>query len=226
MGEMYEYIDTWDGKRLFTYVVIFLFILWLLSRRELGINILIAIIVGTFVINYLNHRSIENADTLAEIRQIKKKAITPSLTDEAEDQEDIVDFLFSIQDLYAYSPQQYSEMVKNINYFYNLYNMTFFDNKTSYLNYGMMKQFKRDALNALASIIYSLPEDKRVRNLVNAASTILDGLMTQHLDHVSYVIDNYTYKNGYNVDTKIIDYGPKAANEYGDMFKIYSYEVY
>lgn len=226
MGEMYEYIDKWNGKRLFTYVVVFLFILWFFSRRELGINILIAIIVGTFVINYLNYRSIENADTLDEIQKIKKSTILPQLTDETNEQENIVDFLFSIQDLYACSPQQYTDMVRNINYFYGLYKMTFVDNKTSYLNYGMMKQYKRDALNAISSIIYSLPEDKRVRDKVNTSTVVLDGIMTQHLDHVSYVTDDYTYKNGYSIDTKIIDYGPKAANEYGDMFKIYSYEVY
>lgn len=226
MGEMYEYIDTWDGKRVFTYVVVFMFILWFFSKRELGINILIAIIVGVFVINYLNFRSIENTDTQEEIQDIKKDAILPPLIEETKEHDEIVDFLFSIQDMYAYSPQQYIEMVKNINFFYGLYKMTFVDPKISFLNYGLMKQFKRDALNALMSIIFSLPEDKRVRDKINASAAVLDQLMTKNLDEVSYVTDDYTYKNGYNVDTKIIDYGPKAANEYDDMFKIYSYEVY
>lgn len=226
MGEIYEYIDKWDGKRIYTYVVVFLFILWFFSRKELGINILIAILVGVFVINYLNYRSIENTDTLEEIQNIKKGTIKPTISNDTKEQEDIVDFLFSIQDMYAYNPLQYSEMVKNINYFYGAYNMTFVDNKTSYLNYGMMKQYKRDALNALMSIIFSIPEDKRVKGKINASTVVLDELMSKHLDNVSYVIDDYTYKNGYSVDTKIIDYGPKAANEYDDMFKIYSYEVY
>jgi hypothetical protein len=226
MGELYEYIDTWDGKRVFTYVVVFIIILWFISRRELGINVLIAIMVGIFVINYLNNRSITSSDTLDKIQKIKKNTIIPPLSDNTKNQEDIVDFLFSIQDLYAYSPQQYIEMVKNLNYFYGLYENTFVDNKMSYLNYGMMKQFKCDALNTLSSIIYSLPEDKHIKDKINISAAILDDIMTKHLDHISYVTDNYIYKNGYNVDTKIIDYGPKAANEYGDMFKIYSYEVH
>lgn len=159
-------------------------------------------------------------------KKLKKKAIIPKLTDETKSHEEIVDFLFSIQDLYAYGPQQYAEMVQNINYFYDLYKISFVDNISSYLNYDMMKQFKRNSLNALMSIIFSLPEDKRVRDKINTASAILDQLMTTHLDQISYLIDDCTYKNGYNVDTKIIDYGPKAANEYADMFKIYSYEVY
>ena len=226
MGQLYEYIDTWNGQRVFTYAVIFIFILWLFTRQRLGINLLIAIIVGMFVISYMNDKTIKAENTLEQIQDIKKSAIIPKISDDTNGHEEIVDFLFSIQDLYAYNPLQYTELVHCINYFYGYYKMTFVDNKTSYINYELMKQLKRDALNALASMIYSLPEDKRVRDKINAATAVLDSLMTKHLDHVSYMTDDYTYKNGYSVDTKIIDYGPKAANEYDDLFKIYSYEVY
>ena len=225
MGEIYEYLNKSDGKRVFLYVVVFIIILWFFSKQKLGINILIAIIVGVFVINYLNFNFVETADTLEDILKIKKNAILP-LTDETQEHKNIIDFLFSIQDLYAYCPQQFIEMVNNINYFYSYYKMTFVDPKTSFLNYTMMKQLKCDILNILTSIIFSLPEDKHVRNKLNASALVLDDIMTQHLDEISYVIDEYTYKNGYNVDTKIIDYGPKASNEYEDMFKNYGYEIF
>lgn len=89
-----------------------------------------------------------------------------------------------------------------------------------------MEHNKRYALNALASLIYSTPSDTRVRGKVNNATIILDDILTTYLDQISFLLDEYTYKIGYTIDSKIIDYGPKAFNEYNDIFKPYSYEIY
>jgi hypothetical protein len=226
MGELYEYIDKWNGNHVFTYVVVLLFILWLFSKRDIGVNMLIAIIIGWFTISYLNFKSESSINLQEKIQNIKKDNITPKLSDDAKDHKEIVDIIFSIEDLYVYNPLQHGDVIKYINYFYDLYKQSFIDNKTAYINYGLMKQYKRDALNSLMMIIFSLPEDKTVRDKINASAAVLDELMTKHLDQISYITSDYTYKNGYSIDTVVIDYGPKAANEYDDMFKNFSFEVY
>jgi len=226
MGELYEYIDLWSGDRIFTYVVVFILIICLVRIFEFGMSILIAIIIGYFVINYLNHRYESNEYTHDKIQKIKEHLITPELTNDSKEHNDVINFLFSIQDLYESNPQQYTEMVKNINYFYELYNLTFLDNTLCYTNYEMMKQFKRNAANDLMCIIISVPNDKQVHEKIQAAAVILDDIMTHDLDKISYIVDKCTFKLGYNIDTKIINYGPKAFNEYDDMFKPYSYEIF
>jgi hypothetical protein len=225
MDNLYEYIDKWNGNELFMYVVIFIIILWYFSRKSLGTNILIGIIVGYFVICYLNTRNVRTDNTRREIQQAKKESINPKLK-KTDGYDDVVNLIFSIQDMYPSNPQQYAEAIKSINVFYELYKEVQVDKKTSYINYGLMKQFKRDTLNALMSITYGLPSDKRVQDKLNNATIVLDEIMTKHLDQISYFADDYTYRHGYNVDTKIIDYGPKASNEYDDIFKPYSYEIF
>ena len=226
MAELYEFIDKWDGKSIYMYIVIFIIIIWLCTRQKLGTNIIIGLLIGFFIINYLNHKSISSADTLEDIQKIKKESIKPKLTEETQKNKDVIDFLFSIQDLYTYNPQQYEVMVNSINYFFELFNNVIVDNKRSYVNYGLMKQYKRDALNALMSFIYSLPEDKRIRNKINKSVSILDTILTNYLDQISYIMDNYTFKNGYSVDTKIIDHSCLAMNEYDDIFQNFSYDIY
>jgi hypothetical protein len=201
-------------------------VLWFFFKRDVGINVLVALIVSSFVIGYLNNKSITMNDTAAENLKIKKQMIVPSLTDDSQKHKMIIDLLFSVQDLYAYSPQHYEDMIKSINNFYSTYSVCFIDLKTCHINYGLMKQSKRDALNAFKSIIFSLPDDPKMRDKVNNTAIVLDGIMTEHLDQISYLIDEVDYKYGYNVDTKIIDYGPVAFNEYDDMFKNYTYDVY
>ena len=224
MTELYEFIDKWDGKSIFMYVVLFIIIIWLCTRQKMGTNIIIGLLIGFFTINYLNHKSIISADTIEDIQKIKKESIKPSLKDQTN--KDVIDFLFSIQDLYTYNPQQYEIMIQSINYFFELFNNVIVDNKRTYVNYGLMKQYKRDALNALMSFIYSLPEDKRIRNKINKSVSILDEILTNYLDQISYIMDNYTFKNGYSIDTKIIDYSCLAMNEYDDIFQNFSYDIY
>lgn len=225
MNDLYKYIDSWEGNRVWLYTVVFIFIVWIFYNRHMGVNSIVAIIVGMFVISYLNNRSIVAADTQKDIHKFKKDNIKPKLNDSSEKHEEIVNLLFSIQDMYAYSPQQYENMIKYIDQFYDKYQLSFVDNKTSHVNYGLMKQYKREAINSLMSIIYSLPDDPKVRNKLNTASIILDSLMTKHLDQISYLVDEDIYKTGYNVDSKIIHYGVKPFNEYDDIFNIFSYEI-
>lgn len=226
MSELYQHIDSWNGERIFIYVIVFIIILWFFSKKDFGMNVLIALIVGSFVISYLNNRTKTMMNTQDDIQNLKKKAIKPKLNDQSEKQLPIVDFLFSIQDLYAYNPQQYEETIKYTNMFYDKYKQSFVDVKTSHINYGLMQQYKRDALNALMSLIFSLPDDKRMRDKVNSATVIFDGMMTSHLDQISYLIDEDIYKYGYTVDSKVIDYGPKAFNEHDDIFHNFSYEIF
>ena len=89
-----------------------------------------------------------------------------------------------------------------------------------------MEQMKRNSLNSLKSIIFKLPEDTRVINKLDKSCTVLDNILTKYLDQISYMSDNYNYKFGYNVDTKMINYGTKPFNEYSDIFQPYTYEQY
>jgi len=226
MDELYKHIDKWDGGRTYLYSVIFVIILWFFSKKTIGINILVAIIVGAFVINYMNNRTQNMMDTQKDILDTKIATIQPKINEETKKQRPIIDVMFSIQDMYSYNPLQYEEVIRNINQFYDKYKLSFVDSKTSHINYDLMKQYKRDALNALMSLIHTIPEDKRYIDKLNNSTIVLDGIMTKHLDQISFLIDEDIYKRGYNIDTKNIDYGPKSFNEYDDMFKNYSYEIY
>jgi hypothetical protein len=225
MYDLHKYIDTWDSQKLFLYVVVFVLVLWYFLKKDIGVNLLIALIVGGFIISYLNTRSINAADTADEIQKIKLTDIKPTVSKNSSKQKNIIDFLFSIQDLYVYNPLQYEHIIEYINEFYEQYDKAFIDPTTSAEVYGFIKQSKRDAINALKSMIFSIPDNQIIRNKINTASITLDTIMSDHLDQISYLIDEQIYIHGYNVNTKIIDYGPKPYNEYSDMYGSYTYEV-
>lgn len=225
IDDLYAYIDNWNGQRLFLYITILLFVIWYFSKKNIKLNVILGIIVAAFIISYHNHHVITTMDTNEKRQELKRTYIKPKIND-AKNHDNIVNFLFSIQDLYVYNPDQYITMVRNINEFYDLFKICEVNKKSCYYNLGLMKQNKRDALNALMSLIFKAPQDKRAIEKINNATIILDDILTIDLDKISYMMDEYTYKNGYNVDTKIIDYETKPFNEYNDIFKNYSYEIY
>ncbi len=224
MTELYKYIDTWDGKTFFLYSVIVIAILWMFSKRQLGVNILIGIIIAIFFISYLNFQTMQASNTQADIRKLKENILV-SNEKTTLDHDNVINFKFSVRDFYIYNPLEYIAMVDNLDYFFELYKLCFVDSKTAYINYDLMHQHKRNALNALHAISLKLPDDKRIVHKLNNAVIELDTILTEYLDQISYVADRHTYKYGYNIDTKIINYGVKAGNEYADMFQPFTYEL-
>jgi hypothetical protein len=223
---LFVYIDEWGGDRLFIYLLIFLVIIWVMSKHNVTLGFAVALAITYFVISYMNHRSKTTADTQQDIVNIKEAHITPKPKETTLEQDDVRNFLFSVQDLRVYNAQAYEETIKKIDSFFELYAIAYVEPSRAYIYYGLMEQAKRDALNALSSLIFLVPEDRRVRGKLNRATTVMDEIMTKYLDQVSYIADEYLHKHGWNIDTKVLNYGPKPFNQYDDMFQPYSYEVY
>lgn len=221
---LHEYFDNQNS-----YINLFIFICILISLFVLNKGFLLILIIISICIYFYNDIIIDNIQK--HINETKKNFIQSSIShsnDHLINRNDIIKFLFSIQDMYHYNPIQYEIMTKNINQFFEYMDISLIDRKNIYFNYDHMTTNKRNALNALSSLIFSVPShhDTIIRNKINKANSILDDIMKKYIDQMSFLVDEYTYKNGYNTDTKIINYGPKPYNEYTDIFGKYSYEIY
>lgn len=221
MSALYQHIDSWNDELIFKYAVISLIILWLCVNTYIKQTTIITFTIVMFVIGYFNEKYMTAESSYITNKNNKQKMITPEITSNIKSRDDLTDFIFSIQDLYAYNPIQYEEMISNIEYFYDKFQLSFVDNKTSDINYGLMEEYKRNALNSLKSIIFSIPTDNIIRTKINNATDNLDKILTNDLNKISYLIDENIYKNGYNVNTKIIDYDIKSSNEYISNYDVY-----
>ena len=140
--------------------------------------------------------------------------------------DNINDVILSINDLYVYNPQAHTEMLRNIQSFYSLFIQSIGDHQISPINYGFMEQNKRNALNALMSVIHRTPSDPRINNKLSQAAKQIDIILSGNLDQISYLVDDYNHNNGININTIFPEYGPKPFNQYTDIFDSQSYEIY
>lgn len=137
---------------------------------------------------------------------------------------DILDLFYSIKDLQHYNPQVFEEVVDNIDAFFDMYKaiisgVTFADR---YLQIADSK--KHNAVNALHSMIFSMPGNKYVVKKLDLAHQRLETLLTRYLNNIHNFVRKQNSIRGINNFTRVLDNGPKEANFYFD--RQYTYQFY
>lgn len=223
---LYTILENIDNRHLFVYIIIILFSIFYFKRFSIGINIIIALFFGLAVINYLNEKNTVSNEIEDIQQETKLDAIKPDPVKLRERKDtDIIDYIFSIQDLYEYNPEAYEEMIDNINNFLTVHDIIF--KGTIYCDdyYQIADSKKNNALNALHSIIYSLPNSRIVNEKFNRAHKRLETILNKHLNELYDQCQHELIIKGYNVNRRAINTGPKEYNHYHPE-KEYSYQFY
>jgi hypothetical protein len=213
--------------------------------------ILIIIILFICIINYsfiikkiteqlgLLEKFIENTDNLNQTNtnlnqtnNIKLKHnklkkldyITPKLSNTLNTKNDIINYLFSIQDFYAYNPIVYQNIVEHLDIFFIRYDELMRNNSMAGNNYDVMDNEKRNIMNALNSIIFSLVPNKKYDNKLKHSIDSIDNILNKYMNNVEYINNKYIYDNGIKNKTKFIFKSKvKPLNTYNDT--IFSYDI-
>ena len=199
-----KFIEKLDKKTLFWYIIIFFLVLYVISHYEIKLNILFGFIISSLLITYLYLNFTENKEKHDERINTEKSLIIPK-SKELDKYEEIVDFLFSIQDFYTNNSLAYEDLIMYLDNFFISYREVMNNNEMAGINYSNMVDQKNNSLNTLQSIIFNmLPNNSRDKKL-NDAVNKLDSLLNVYLKKVHYINEKYIYDNGFNVKTKLLD---------------------
>jgi hypothetical protein len=218
-----------DNKTLFYYILIIIGIIYAFSTISIELNIILGLIIGCAIVYFLYNDYMKKQEDEIKINSFQEKAILPSPSNNIEKRDDVVKFLFSIQDFYVYNPLAYIEMMNSLENFFRIYDETEDHKENSGLNHTILLNHKKDAINSLHSIIYNFPTNAEYTNKLNKSITILNDLLTKYLDKIYEFHKINLYENGYNINTKIIDksniipYNSYADNKESSMS--FTYEL-
>jgi len=165
----------------------------------------------------------ELRNEIEDERKVKLENINPA-PQKIDDKHDMIDFLFSIQDLYVHNPLAYEEMVDNIDAFFTIYQHILDNSIYKAQMYDIVVSKKQNAVNSLHSMIYNLPTNSIVTDKYNRAHRRLETILTKYINIAHDEVQKDLKRNGYNVDSKITYVGPKESNVFSE--KDYSYEIY
>jgi hypothetical protein len=214
-----------DGATIFVYIVIIILFLALFNQLSIGLNIIFGLILALIVIWYINKQEKDsvkqrekNDDIKATLRRVPNKRI--------DNYPDFNDFLFSIQELYGYSPPNYENIVDSIDDLIILYENSISNPQISGYFYDIAVEKKNDALNALHSIIFSVATDERkyIIEKNDRARTQLSYLMNIYVDKIYGINERYNLENGFTNTSKINtpESWPKPENYYTNIIDNFS----
>ncbi len=222
---IYAFIEGIDHKNLFNYVVIILIVLYFFLKLTIGLNIILALILGVMIILYLNEKTHTIESTDQEQNKIKFDMIKPKLNNiNFSSDSAIVDFLFSVQDFYVYNPSAYEEMIDNLNAFYKLVENIFSEPQFCSYYYQIAFSKKNNALNSFHSIIFKLPTEPPITDKFNRAHERLETILNNKMNDIYDECQNRIIKYGRDTTTTPLAKGPQGHNVYND--EDYSYQFY
>jgi hypothetical protein len=224
MNNLYEQVSNMDKKTRFIYIIITVFIVCIFSRLDIGLNIVFACGISYLIIKYLNDKKTVKIDDINNQNKIKATYIKPE-PKLINNYPDLIDFFFTIQELYNYNPQAYEEIIDNIESMLILYKDI--DKITSKCEdrYQIAESKIRNALNALHSLIFSLENNKMI-NKLNKAHRKLNHILNNYLFKMFKKCEDTKLISGYNSDSRLIEFDkPKPHNTYNNNNK-FSYEFY
>ncbi len=222
--DIYNFINNLDQKQIFLFASIFVFTLWIFKNISIKLSVVVGLVIWIGIIIYLNQKKEQDTGDKNNEHNIKLQTIKPKPKNFSK-YDNVIDFFFSIQDLYVYNPQAYEEMIDNTDEFLSMYEEIEINPIRSNELFNPMFQRRRNALNALQSLIYKVPSDPNMINKLNDSMKELDDILYIFLDKVNYLHNKHLYENGYTSDHKLIDNGPLAYNNYDTKSK-FAYEFY
>ena len=220
---VYQILETADKQTVFIYAVILLLSISLFKRHVIGLNIIFGVFVAIVIIMYKSEQNNVKGNQAENIYNTKLQSIKPQPKN-LEKESNIIDFLFSVQELYNYNPQAYEELVDALDAFILLNEVIKEGDRFCENDYEIAVTKKHSALNALHSIIHTTPSEINFNNKFNRSLLVLEEILNQYLDDMYKICNEKVINEGYNIERKIIDRGPKPAEYYKE--KLFSYDFF
>jgi len=201
-----KYTDNVDNRTLFYYIVLFIGIVYVFATIDVNLGFVFGIGLGCIAVGALWKDYIDKKKEDRDVLDMQDTLLLPN-SDRIAKYDDIVQYLFSIQDFYVDNPQAYEEMVQNIDNFFMYYEEIMnTDNEKQYAgrNYNLMVIQKRGALNALHSVIFNASTDTHYTAKLNESIVVLNTILDEYLDIINMHQKEYLYEHGYNTSITII----------------------
>jgi len=217
--------STLDNKTLFYYALIGIGIIFAFSTQNIKLNLIFGSVIAYGVIYFLykDYRAKQEKENKTTAFQESQLLPKPEVF---ERYADLVKFLFSIQDFYIYNAQAYEEMTESLRFFFQTYEETQNNKRYAGRNYNLMKTYKKNAVNALHSIIHFLPNDVNYTEKLNKAIIVMQQILDKYMDKVERMYDENIYENGYDWYTNVLNKGAEPYNHFDTKYNNYfTYDI-
>ncbi len=203
MNALYDIIHNEDNQTVFNYTVIMIIFIFVFNNITLKYSILIGMFFASIVIYYLYTDKSTTVMTKNAINTDKFEIVNPN-TNIIENNKDIVDFLFYIENFKKYNIQNYYKITKLFEKFIVLYNSCLTDNALINDYYNSLNDTKYDIINCISQFEYVTFSHQQSEKLTEAQNNA-EILLNNYIDKIIKINNANIKMDGYDNNTKILD---------------------
>lgn len=200
---LYNYITEIDNKSLFFFSTVFLLVYNLVIKFHFSISSIIAILVASLIVYFLNERRRTTEFTDMTELEIKLVRITPNPKYFHLDA-GIVELVYSMREFRNYNEEAFVEMIMAIDKFLSLTYAIENDVADCHHSVQIAQSFKKQALNHLMSIIHRAPQSEVTQTKLRKAADSLHFILNHHIDVMKTQCNKKIKKDGLNATNKLV----------------------
>lgn len=201
-----------EYPQLFKYIIIFIVASYMFSKVNIGLNNIIGGIIGFIIIFIMIGKTNSQKDSNSNELINKYNSIIP-LPTYGSDYPEFIEYLHSIREFYFYNKKEFTGMVENIDLLLKIYEDVKIGVRYCKYHYDIASEKRKNALNHLHSIIYSLEDDKSLEHKLVESIKYLQILTGKYLNNIEKICNTDIERNGYNIEkTKIESNQPNPFN--------------
>ena len=225
INNLYNNLEKIDSDSLFYYLLIIITTLFIFNKHNVKLNNIMGLIIGIIIVIFYHQKKKKSSDKKDIQHKIKIKKINENLNiSKIEKYDNIVDFIFSIKELYYYNEIEFINMIKYLEQFFEVYENTKIDNTFFTQYYHISESLAYNSFNSLHSIIHSIGNYPILINKLHKACQILHDILNIYLNDIYDLSKKKILLNGLNIHTMPLYNGPKEYNLYDN--KKYTYKLY
>ncbi len=229
MNNFYNTILKLDSKSTFNYFIIILIFLFITNNMRIKLNHIVGLLIGIIFVlfkyqNNINNLNQKDKQLVEKIKVIDNNNKNREDIGKIKEYNEIVDFLFSINEFYKINQETFEDLIDNLNNFLLIYEDIKIDNKNYTEKYIISENIKNNIMNILHSFIYSIGNHYELVNKLNHSCNILNKILNKYLEELYDICQKKLIIYGYNINTKPLYNGPKEYDiEENNKF---TYKIY
>jgi hypothetical protein len=207
---VYDYIENMEPLQVFTYIVIFVGMLFTFQYLTITLTHVTALVIGLIVIFYFNMRDGRLYKTKMNDLYFKVSAIHPKPTYFYMDS-DIIELVDDIKEYHEYNIVAWSRMIYALDNFLEIVHDMELKVEDFGENIDVAKHQKQLATDNLQAILFKLPVNRTLEYKLERAVYFMNLILQRHIDNMIHTIENDIERNGFNTKTKVFYFDQPAG---------------
>jgi len=218
----YNYFANIPSENMFIYYLLFMIIFFFVSQMNFTFSKVISVLICCGIIFFLNEKRRSTSISRMQELELKLDALFPKPKFFYLDA-GIIELVHSIREYSSYNVITYNRLIKVLDNFLELTLDIERNIKNGYTLYDNLVDLKKEALNTLQSMIFSVPSDIKAENKLDDATESLHFILNFHLEKIRIQINKDYKETGPQNNNKYIDEtGPSPTDDNTD----YHYSLY